>query len=69
MKGDSSRATTWKATGISRSCTVDQKGAYYALVGSDGKPIESDAPSGKFMGKDTAQEAAWTYENGLTTGE
>ena len=49
--------------------TVDQKGAYFALKGSDGKPIESDAPSGKFMGKDTAQEAAWTYENGLTTGE
>lgn len=49
--------------------TVDQKGSYYALTGSDGKAIESDEPSGKFHGEDAAQEAAWVYEKALTGGD
>ncbi len=46
--------------------TFDRKGAYFALTGSDGKPIESDAPSGKFLGENAAQEAAWAYERALS---
>lgn len=49
--------------------TFDRKGAYFALTGSDGKAIESDTPSGKFLGEDAAQEAAWAYEKALTGGD
>lgn len=44
--------------------SFERTGAYLAVFDPDGQPVKSETPSGKWLGEDAAQEAAWKHSRG-----